>query len=291
MNSFYEIHHHPDPQFPFICHVDHLPAGKVFNAHWHESIEMLYCLSGSGDVTSDRLSKLFQPGDLAVINSNHIHRIYTGQPNMRYICLIIDKSFTDQMGLDVEKLQYRMIIRHPAIEGLIQKISQELSERQLCFQAAVKAAVIDLLVILSRQFVDDDQPVVNRFDNPQIQMIKSAINLIRTEFNQPLRIEVICQAVGLSKHYFCRIFKIHTGKTVINYINFLRCCNARSLIMSGQYNIGECARMSGILNLSYFARTYKKHMGILPSEESHPMQKSQGSQYSTAALSIASPWV
>jgi AraC-like DNA-binding protein len=269
MNSFYEIHHHPDPQFPFFFHLDSKCGGYAFNAHWHESIELLYCMSGNGEVTSDRTSKPFQPGDLAIINSNNIHRVYSDGSNLSYICLIADKLFTASIGLDVEILQFKPIVRHPDIGVLFSRIDDELKQKRPYYQAAVKAAVTDLMVLLSRNFLEDSRLVQYKSDSPQTQMMKTAINMIRDNFTKPVNIDAICQAVGFSRYYFCHVFKNYTGKTVVDYINFLRCCNARSLILSGSCNISESARMSGISNLSYFTRTYKKHMGVLPSEEGH----------------------
>ncbi|EOU1921198.1 helix-turn-helix domain-containing protein, partial [Clostridium perfringens] len=42
---------------------------------------------------------------------------------------------------------------------------------------------------------------------------------------------------------------------------------ARNLILYNGYTISESAYKSGFNNLSYFSKTYKKYMGLLPSEE------------------------
>ncbi|ELP5185316.1 helix-turn-helix transcriptional regulator, partial [Clostridium perfringens] len=70
-----------------------------------------------------------------------------------------------------------------------------------------------------------------------------------------------------SKYYTCRTFKEVTGKTILDYINHIRCINARNLILYNGYTISESAYKSGFNNLSYFSKTYKKYMGLLPSEE------------------------
>ena len=52
--------------------------------------------------------------------------------------------------------------------------------------------------------------------------------------------------------------------TVIEYVNILRCKEAKRLISEGQ-SVSEAAIASGFNNLSYFTRTYKKYVGELPS--------------------------
>ena len=54
----------------------------------------------------------------------------------------------------------------------------------------------------------------------------------------------------------------------MDYLNFLRCSNARRLMASGKYNVSESAAMSGFKSLSYFSRVYRRQMGVLPSAES-----------------------
>ena len=78
-------------------------------------------------------------------------------------------------------------------------------------------------------------------------------------------LEDLANEAGFSKYHFARLFKEMTGQTVLNYVNFLRCNHARSLLASGKYNVGESAIQSGFSNLSYFSRTYRRMMGELPS--------------------------
>jgi AraC-like DNA-binding protein len=58
-----------------------------------------------------------------------------------------------------------------------------------------------------------------------------------------------------------------TGKTLVEYINIVRCEHARELLSSGSFNVGESAEQCGFQDISYFSRIYKKYIGILPSEE------------------------
>ena len=82
---------------------------------------------------------------------------------------------------------------------------------------------------------------------------------------EPFSMDSVCRETGFSKSYICHTFKEVTGQTVLDYVNFLRCNHARSLLASGKYNVGESALQSGFSNLSYFSRTYRRIMGELPS--------------------------
>ena len=58
-----------------------------------------------------------------------------------------------------------------------------------------------------------------------------------------------------------------TGYSPISFLNLLRCTRAQEYLTSGRFNVSETAALCGFENLSYFSRTYKKHMGMLPSSK------------------------
>ena len=87
--------------------------------------------------------------------------------------------------------------------------------------------------------------------------------------------------MGFSKHYICHSFKEITGYTIIEYLNILRCNNAKNLLLTGQYSISQCAEKSGFHNLSYFTRTYQKYMQELPSDTRKKSDKKQQNHIET----------
>jgi AraC-like DNA-binding protein len=264
MVNFYEQHEHPDPQFPIIFHLDtHCDA-----VHWHESIELLYFVEGNSMVLSNMIHYPVSAGDIAVINCDNIHKVFLEHATCRYYCLIVDKSFCDELNIAVEALQFNPVIRDNTANEWMKRIVIEMENTADFYQQAVKAAVIGLLVHLCRYQLSSNTFMVNGRDGCQTAMVKASIGIIRQRYKQPLSVDDICDRIGFSKYYFCRIFKEYTGKTVVDYINFLRCSNARSLIRSGAHNVSESAFLSGVPNLSYFSKLYKRHMGVSPSEDS-----------------------
>lgn len=87
---------------------------------------------------------------------------------------------------------------------------------------------------------------------------------IRQNMKSCLTLEDIAAYVGISKYYFTREFKRITGQTVFEYINVVRCKEAKRLITQGM-TVSLAAQTCGFENLSYFTRTYKKCIGELPS--------------------------
>lgn len=85
-----------------------------------------------------------------------------------------------------------------------------------------------------------------------------AIDYINRNIASDICIEDICAAVGVSKHYFCRIFKQHTGMTVMQYILQTRIVLAKSELRKPELSITEISYRYGFSSVSYFCRVFKE---------------------------------
>ncbi len=98
---------------------------------------------------------------------------------------------------------------------------------------------------------------------------------MKKHYAEPITITNLAATLGFTKYYFCHVFNEITGSTVINHLNYIRCKNARKLILSGRCNITEAAGQCGFTNMSYFARIYKNVIGQLPSETKAEAKKAE----------------
>jgi YesN/AraC family two-component response regulator len=57
-----------------------------------------------------------------------------------------------------------------------------------------------------------------------------------------------------------------TGMTLINYINSKRVIKAKELLLKTNKNVTAIAEEVGFKSAPYFYRTFKKYVGLTPSE-------------------------
>lgn len=257
--SKYEIHPGYDAEFPLKFHLDKRTHEKPGPDHWHEHVEILYIKTGICTVNAGNVINTLYPGEIILFSPDCPHEISGG---CSYYCITVDRSFCVRFGIPANRGQFSQVVRDGAPCACFERIVSLMDKKPFCYREEVKAICMQLLALIYREHDKGDAHV-----NANNKMIADAIEYLNVHFADPLTIDEICGHVGFSKYYFCRKFKDVTGKTVVDYINFLRCINARRLIQSGQYNVSESAYMSGFNNLSYFSRTYIKHMGHSPSEE------------------------
>ncbi|MGL6173176.1 MAG: AraC family transcriptional regulator [Cellulosilyticaceae bacterium] len=274
-NIIYENHSHKDPNFPIIFHLNHLTElNDHFLMHYHESIELLFFLEGNGLVSCETNQLEVAPNELVIINSNQLHAIYSLSSSLKYYCLIIDKSFCESFSLLIGELFLHNHIKDPSFKTIFSSIAQELSLANPYYKSMIKTYAIHLLIDLCREYTITSPPPYTPSSYSKVLMVKKSIAYIKKKFLSHFSIDDICEDIGISKYYLCRIFKEITGQTLLDYTNLLRCEYARKLLYLGTYNVSEVALQSGFNNLSYFSKTYKKYMGKLPSAETIPKKNS-----------------
>jgi len=96
--------------------------------------------------------------------------------------------------------------------------------------------------------------------------IKTSLDYIHSNFTQALSLETVAGLHGMSKFYFSRLFKQHTGSSFTDYINKIRLTEAKKLLIEEGMNISEACYAVGYNDASYFSRIFKKYEAISPSE-------------------------
>ncbi|MDG0794182.1 AraC family transcriptional regulator [Cohnella ginsengisoli] len=66
--------------------------------------------------------------------------------------------------------------------------------------------------------------------------------------------------------YFSNYFKKTFGVNYVEYLNKVRLSHARDLLRSTSLSIAEIGEKTGYLNASTFTTTFKKYMGVSPSD-------------------------
>lgn len=260
-SMIYEPHILSDPMLPFIFHTDERRSGIQFHPNWHTNLEVLFCLSGRGTVKVETVEYAFEAGEVFVINSNMLHSIYTDTA-ITYDCLILDRDFCSSNGVPTDNILFREKIRDPRLAEQFGAVKQAYAHEGICRAARLRAAVLELLILLRENYT-----VCEHTDMPDTRLkterIKRAMVYIRCNMSRPLTLEEIAKEAGISKYYFTREFRHIAGQTLFEYINVVRCKEAKRLISEGM-TVSAAAQVCGFDNLSYFTRTYKKCIGDLP---------------------------
>lgn len=234
--------------------------------NWHENIEVLAVVEGRGFLIYEAKEYPLAPGDIIVVNSGDMHRVYS-QFGITYHYLIIDKKFCEGNGIPIASCRFVEKFKdtktNQIFEEIIGAFKQVYESNHYLSVATLRKWVLILLIDLcdKHTYMTSDT-AVNK--NVSKENVKKMIAYINDHYSRRLSLDEIAGHVGFNKFYLTREFKKYTGQTPFTYINILRCKKARSCILEGM-TVTEAASESGFDTLSYFSRTYSKLMGQPPS--------------------------
>ena len=250
---------------PFKEHSARRQVGDNFIVNWHQSLELIYVVEGDIEVITNDVSVRCAPGELAVINSSYLHDIIP-HTSSEYYCIIINIDFLTNFGIKIDEVEFDRLVRSPKVCDLCLRIKEVCENRGENYELLAKA---DILTLVAELFVRHSKPrdEHGRVETGRFDGARDIIKYLQEHFSERLSLNDISDAVGYNKYYISHVFKSVAGVTVMTYLNMLRAYHARELLKSKKHTVGEVCRMCGFDNLSYFSRTYKKYVGILPSKE------------------------
>ena len=111
----------------------------------------------------------------------------------------------------------------------------------------------------------DTAPVQTARYDSTLGYSRRMLNYIAKNYTKAIGLDDIAREMGLTKSYICRLFRQHTGSTIIGYVNRLRCYQAIYLMESGA-SVTEAALSVGFNDYNYFSRVFKKVIGCRPSD-------------------------
>ena len=99
--------------------------------------------------------------------------------------------------------------------------------------------------------------------NPTVQAV---MRYTRQHFADPsLSVETLSAHVGLTAAYLSALFKQATGNTLNRFITDIRIGHAKKLLHT-HTRVGNIARAVGFYDSDYFAKVFRKHTGMTPSD-------------------------
>ena len=264
MNLRYEEYTDTKRQVPFVLNenIHRTAILRSKNQNWHENIEIQFCKEGEGFVLIDGKCHTFSKGDIALIDSGAIHDTFT-DTNMIYSCIIVSTNFCKQMGIDHHNLSFVPLLRNEKLTALLEEFCDIYKKETSLRIARLSQLLLEILI----EIVEGYSSVKDMasMEQKELETVKKVLLYIRENYRTKITLDSIAKHVLTDKYTLCKIFKKSTGQTIFENINIYRCMRAAEYIAEGT-GVLEAANLCGFENNSFFSKTFKKYMGVLPSK-------------------------
>ena len=242
--------------------------------HWHEQLEFYYVQQGGVRLLCDGREQWIYPGDVAFVNWCDLHKSLQFLDNTVHYILQIDLSFLSSASNDVFDEKYvndlivhtrnfeRFMNQDKELGPLFEEILSEYNRSGYGFELVVKADFLKIFSIIFRNYYHNELDV--SLSDRSLRYARESLMYLSYHYSESNVIDSLSAKIGISKNYLSRVFKAHTGCTVVHYINQFRCYKAMSLIAEG-VSVTEAALQVGYTDYNYFSRVFNQLIGFSPS--------------------------
>lgn len=145
------------------------------------------------------------------------------------------------------------------------ELHQDLCRRMKC-RLQEASGERELVKGLTRHICESIETVVGDGKSSLSLAVRTARSFIIGNYMRDISLNDVANVVNLSPVYFSGLFKKEIGENFIDYLNRVRIDAAKNMLKDVRYHISEVAISCGFSDTRYFARIFKRIVGITPSD-------------------------
>lgn len=214
-------------------------------------------------------------------------------------CVVVGEASNGEQGLEViRRFRPDLVItdiRMPYMDGLamIRQLREEKNDASFIIltaysdfayaQSALKLGAVDYLlkpfhdgeleaaVTTIRERIEQAAAPAPALDldkgSAKSKYVMEALRYIAEHYHEPeVGVSSIARDLGVSESHLSHIFKKETSYTLLAYLTNVRIHKAMTLLRDCRNRVSEVAKSVGYRDATYFSSTFKKHVGMTPSE-------------------------
>ena len=231
----------------------------------HDDNLLIYCVDGSGELTTGSFSSTIAKGDLLLLPEGvaHSYRACNRRPWSIY-WLHFEGLHAGQLFQELDYSCERPVTQLGLSPILTSDLKRLLSLRQSGYQENVfnyaAALVRQILHFLALEIRSSNTTHRHNFN------LDALHSLMLENLHGELDLDTLAASVNLSRHHFASKYKKLTGTAPIRHFIHLKMERACYLLDISPASIKEVAGQLGFSDPLYFSRQFRKVMGLSPSD-------------------------
>lgn len=225
-----------------VAHVDDLPLACVYEENYPIDLEkQLFDAVAKGDskLALEKAGRFFEWMEETYPDSLMDIRLKT----LEFVL------WSEHLAYESGGMSYRFKAREDWLPMLMQMPG--LKE--------IKSWFVDKIAAASRN-------VATKREEKSVSLVEKAKSYINENFQKDLSLDEISREYDISPYYFSKIFKDETGENFIEYLTGVRMEKAKQLLLNKELSMKEICSMVGYADPNYFSRSFKKNVGVTPTE-------------------------
>lgn len=248
------------------CGVSRQTTGTSYD--WHglkrgsaEFVLLQHTIAGRGMLAYEGESRELKPGDTMLLFFPHDNRYWLppgSEWEFFWLCM---------NGRDVVRLWRDLVARTGPVVRLDEegaamqqatRVVEEILDKRLTSPFATSAQAYATTMALFDELVPAHEPD----DVPPY--IARVIAFCRQHLAEPIGVDDLARAAGLSRYHFTRRFRAARGVSPGKFLAGLRLQESVRLIQDTRLPVRDVAEKCGFADANYFCKVFRRHFGVAP---------------------------
>jgi AraC family transcriptional regulator len=205
----------------------------------------------------------------AIIPANVTHRC-TWNITAAATVLVLDPQYLANVAHESVKADRVELLPHffqfdPVLQQIGGLLAREMQSDVSNCSIYVDSLTTALSAHLLRQYCTVEQKIKDYENGLSQYKLKQSIDYIQAHLTEDISLDDIAAQVGMSRYYFCQLFKRSTGMSPYQYVIKCRIDRAKELLLFRQdCSIADVAFQVGFASQSQFTKHFKKWVGTTP---------------------------
>ena len=251
MHAYYEDRKAP---FDLFC-----AEQMEFFAHLHRHVELLFVREGQVRITVNGVQTLLEKGDLAVVFPHTVHSYGECGKNQALLVIFSPDMVYGYSRILAKMLPTSAVIRADALHPDIPHLLNSLEGAPWPAPGLLQGY---LQVVMGRAL--EGLALEPRREGEAQTLQTRLLDYIGEHYREPLDLDGIAAALGVSKYHLSRCFAQKIGCGFNQYLNTMRAQYAQSLLRDTPLTITEACYEAGFESLSTFYRAFRATFGGPP---------------------------
>ena len=244
---------------------------RNYPIHWHNSIEIIYVIKGSIDITIDSDSFTLNEKEVEIINVDEAHKFHSNCDN-KILIFNIEPSFFEKYYKDIENVFFyttssstQVGEEYDELKLFLAKLLCEYVQKLEDYDEEIEDILINLLYHLINNFhylTTEKEELKEKTE--QLDRYHRISKYIFNNYNNNITLKDIAKKEFLSPHYLSHEIKYATGSSFTDLINQTRVEESIKLLLDSDISISEISDEVGFSHVRYYNKNFKEYYNCTP---------------------------
>ena len=279
-DDYSENVHYTIPDYPIYIRRGLLSYFPGFAApiHWHEDIEFIAVLSGEMKYHVNEEIVTMTSGGGILVNARQMHFGFSdSRTECDFICFLLHPTLLHATSSYDRDFVLPFISSAGPPYVLLEKNvpwQKEIYHQLLYMYRIQKPKTAPLRVqssfltiwSLLWENMEIEAEIKDDPGNSNLAIVKNMVGFIQENYRRKISLDEIAAAGAVGQSKCCKLFSAYLGQTPNAYLNRYRLDKSAELLRYSDMSVLEIALFVGFNGSSYYAETFRKWIGVSPTE-------------------------